>query len=426
MTRLRHRIFTATALVATLALTAAGCGSIPQAGGTTSPGESTRTTAPATVPGSDEGAGPSSDTSPSTAPTPDPVALTANVKDGAKNVKVSTLVGVTADNGTVDAVKLSYAGKDTRGKATKGTVKGTVAADRTSWTAAGRLEPSSTYTLTVSGRNPAGEKTASTTTFKTQALTLAEQTFAQLQPLPGSRVGVAMPVVLTFDVAVKNRKEFEKHLAVTSSPKQAGTWSWFSDKEVHFRPKSYWKPGTKVTVAADLNGLDAGDGVYGQNSTATSFTIGRSLVTKINLSSKKAKVYIDGDLERTIPISAGKSGWTTRSGTKVIMEKLPVTRMTNEMIGADESYDLRVKYAMRVTWSGEFLHAAPWNSANFGRVNASHGCVGMSTANASWLFSRVEIGDPVVFTGSGRGLEKGNGYTDWDVSWSQYQKGSAL
>ncbi len=181
-----------------------------------------------------------------------------------------------------------------------------------------------------------------------------------------------------------------------------------------------------MTATADLNGLDAGNGIYGQNTTSTSFTVGRSLITKINLDTKKAKVYINGDLERTIPISGGKSGWTTRSGTKLIMEKLPVTRMTNEMIGADEAYDLKVRYAMRITWSGEFLHAAPWNSANLGRVNASHGCVGMSTANAAWLFNRVQIGDPVVTTGSGRGLEKGNGYTDWDVSWSQYQKGSAL
>jgi lipoprotein-anchoring transpeptidase ErfK/SrfK len=301
-----------------------------------------------------------------------------------------------------------------------------MAKDNTAWTAGERLEPSATYTMSVTGTNPEGTAVTTKSSFKTQALTLKQQTFAQLQPLKGSNVGVGMPVILTFDVPVKNRKEFEKHLSVTSSPKQEGSWSWFSDTEVHFRPKSYWKSGTTVTATADLNGLDAGNGIYGQNSTSTSFTVGRSLITKINLDTKKAKVYINGNLERTIPISGGKSGWTTRSGTKLIMEKLPVTRMTNEMIGANESYDLKVRYAMRITWSGEFLHAAPWNSANLGRVNASHGCVGMSTADAAWLFNRVQVGDPVVTTGSSRGLEKGNGYTDWDVSWSQYQQGSAL
>ncbi len=418
----RRRILPATALVAALAL--AGCGTIPQAGGATAPGGQAGSSSGPTAAQPSEGGGQSAP--PTSTPTPDPVTLTPNVKDGAKNVKVSTLVSVAAANGTVAKVKLSYAGKDTKGRAVSGTVDGTLAKDKSGWTAGERLEPSATYTLAVTGTNPQGTAVTTKSSFKTQALTLKQQTFAQLQPLKGSKVGVGMPVILTFDVPVKNRQEFEKHLSVTSSPKQEGSWSWFSDTEVHFRPKSYWKSGTTVTATADLNGLDAGNGIYGQNSTSTSFSVGRSLITKINLDSKRAKVYINGDLERTIPISAGKSGWTTRSGTKLIMEKLPVTRMTNQMIGADEAYDLQVKYALRITWSGEFLHAAPWNSANLGRVNASHGCVGMSTGDAAWLFNRVQIGDPVVTTGSNRGLEKGNGYTDWDVSWAQYQKGSAL
>ena len=380
----RRRILAATALVAALAL--AGCGTIPQAGGATAPGSETGSAAEPSGPQPSEGG--SASAQPSSTPTPDPVTLTPNVKDGAKNVKVSTVVAVKAANGTVGTVKLSYTGKDSKGKAIKGTVDGAVAKDKTGWTAGERLEPSATYTLSVSGTNPEGTAITRKSTFTTQALTLQQQTFAQLQPLQGSKVGVGMPVILTFDVAVKNRKEFEKHLSVTTAPKQVGSWSWFSDSEVHFRPKSYWKPGTKVTATADLNGLDAGNGIYGQNTTSTSFTVGRSLITKINLDTKKAKVYVNGDLERTIPISGGKSGWTTRSGTKLIMEKLPVTRMTNEMIGADEAYDLKVRYAMRITWSGEFIHAAPWNSANLGRVNASHGCVGMSTGNAAWLFNQ--------------------------------------
>ncbi len=418
----RRRILPATALVAALAL--AGCGTIPQAGGATAPGGEVGSSSQPSQ-GQPSKAAPQS-AAPSSTPEPDPVVLTPSVEDGAKNVKVSTVVSVKAANGTVGKVKLSYAGKDSKGKAISGTVDGVMAKDKTAWTAGERLEPSATYTMSVTGTNPEGTAVTTKSSFKTQALTLKQQTFAQLQPLKGSNVGVGMPVILTFDVPVKNRKEFEKHLSVTSSPKQEGSWSWFSDTEVHFRPKSYWKSGTTVTATADLNGLDAGNGIYGQNSTSTSFKVGRSLITKINLDTKRAKVYIDGDLERTIPISAGKSGWTTRSGTKLIMEKLPVTRMTNQMIGADEAYDLQVKYALRITWSGEFLHAAPWNSANLGRVNASHGCVGMSTSDAGWLFNRVQVGDPVVTTGSNRGLEKGNGYTDWDVSWSQYQKGSAL
>jgi lipoprotein-anchoring transpeptidase ErfK/SrfK len=96
------------------------------------------------------------------------------------------------------------------------------------------------------------------------------------------------------------------------------------------------------------------------------------------------------------------------------------------MIGATEDYSLVAKYALRITNSGEFLHSAPWNAANFGRVNASHGCVGMSISDSAWLYEHTLIGDPVVTTGSSRGLEQGNGYSDWDVSYATYAKGSAL
>ncbi|MFP5283604.1 MAG: Ig-like domain-containing protein, partial [Actinomycetes bacterium] len=334
---------------------------------------------------------------------------------------------VRASAGTLDRVTLAYTGTDRQGQRVTGKVVGSPSEDSTRWTASERLEPGFTYTLTTVARGAAdAAPSRQTSRFTTQRLTLDEQTFPTLQPFAGSTVGVGMPVILTFDVAVKDKAEFERHLTVTSIPAQPGSWHWFSDKEVHFRPASYWRPGTKVTVNADLNSVPAGRGVYGQQSSSTSFTVGRSLVTKIDLDAKQARVYRNGDLVRRIPISAGKSGWLTRSGTKLIMEKLPVTRMTNEMIGAEESYDLRVRYAMRVTWSGEFLHAAPWNAGKFGRVNASHGCVGMSTGDASWLFGQVLAGDPVVTTGSSRGLEAGNGWTDWNVSYADYQRGSAL
>ena len=104
---------------------------------------------------------------------------------------------------------------------------------------------------------------------------------------------------------------------------------------MHYRPAHYWKPGTKVTVKANLNGVSAGNGIYGQNSTSTAFTVGRSVVTRVDLEAKTAKVYIDGALARTIPVSGGKSGFVSRSGTKLIMAKLEETRMASETIGID-------------------------------------------------------------------------------------------
>ena len=368
-------------------------------------------------------------TSPSSAPIPNqtnPVKLMSNVKDGSSGVEVDTLVKVSADAGTLTKVKLTFADTDRQGKKRKGALGGKLSRDRKTWTAAGRLEPGATYKLTMAGESTTGAKTTTNTTFTTRSLSLAHQTFPALYPLRGMKVGIGMPVVLTFDVPVKNKREFEKHLHVTSSPAQVGSWRWYSDTEVRFRPKKYWKPGTQVTAYADVNGVNAGAGIYGQDSAKTSFTVGRSMKIRVNLKSDVAKVYRSGKVVRTIKVSAGKPGWETRSGVKLIMDKEDNKKMTNEMIGAKEDYSLISKYAIRITNSGEFIHSAPWNSAYFGRRNASHGCTGMSNTDAGWLYTRTLIGDPVITTGTKRKMELDNGYGDWNLAYSNYKKGSAL
>ncbi len=400
-----------------LAIVMAGCSALPttQAEGTSSSGPSKRASDATSAP-----------TSGSPTPTTPPVSFTANVADKGAKVKVDTVVEVKAQAGTVQKVMLSYRGVDGRGAATQGSVDGSVSNDGSRWVAAERLEPSATYTLAVTGANTADQATTTTTTFSTQKLTLDQQTYASLYPLAGSTVGVGMPVVVTFDVPVTDKEKFERNLRVTSKPKQAGTWSWLSSTQVRFRPQEYWKPGTEVSVSADLNSLDAGNGVYGQTSASTSFTVGRSMITKVDLARDVATVYRGGEQVRSILVSGGKDGWETRSGTKLIMAKEFNKKMTNEMIGAKEDYTLVAKYALRITNSGEFLHSAPWNAGNFGRRNASHGCVGMSVGDSAWLYEHSLIGDPVVTTGSSRGLEQGNGYADWDVSYKTYARGSAL
>ena len=196
-----------------------------------------------------------------------------------------------------------------------------------------------------------------------------------------------MPVIVTFDVPVTDKASIEKHMTVTATPRQQGSWHWISDTEVHWRPKTYWQAGTDVSVDVDINSIPAGAGIYGQESRHVDFHVGDANVSKVNVQTDQMQVFRNGKLLRTIPITTGKPGFTTRSGTKVIIEKFENKRMNSETIGIDknspEHYDLDdVKYAMRVTYSGEFLHAAPWSVASQGHENVSHGCTGMSTANA--------------------------------------------
>lgn len=414
----RHLAAAGLASAVLMLATAAGCGATPS--GNAGAGGS-QSSAGSNQPGA-AGASPSSTPTPTTPA----VTLDANVKDGAKSVKVDTLVAVKASRGTLSKVSVRYAYTDTKGATKKGDLSGKLNKDKTRWQATERLEPSGTYTIQMAGRNVAGEPTSATSTFKTQALALSQQTFPELYPLKGSKVGVGMPAVIRFDVPVKDKASFEKNLHIKTSPVQKGSWHWYSDREVHWRPKTYWKPGTKVNVEADVNSVSAGGGVYGQKSSSTSFTVGRSLVIKVNLKSYYATVVRDGKKVRSIPITGGKAGWQTRSGVKLIMAKEYNKVMTNEMIGAKEDYRLTAAYALRITNSGEFLHSAPWSAGSHGRANVSHGCTGMSVAHSRWLAENTLIGDPVITTGSSRGMERGNGYTDWNASFEEYAKGSAL
>ena len=428
----------AAVLTAATALILVGCGAIPpSAAGNEAPAPGSSASGPPAPdsPGSTDPTAPSpaAPTTPAPPP-PEPVTFTSNVTsgDGAgkSGVAVSTLVSVKASKGTLRAVSLSYVGVTRGGDQVKGTVSGALDAAKTGWSARERLEPSATYTLIATGKGAAGVATKKST-FKTARLSANQETFASISPQTDSPVGMGMPVVLTFDVPVKDRALFQKHLRVQSTPAQVGTWSWLNDTQVRYRPRNWWKPGTRVKAWADINGLPAGRGVYGQKAVSTEFSVSKTtLLTRINLKTHEAKVYTNGRLSRTIPISAGKPGWATRSGTKLIMDKRPLVRMTGTSIGirdgSAESFDLDVRYAMRITASGEYIHAAPWNSSRFGRSNGSHGCVGMSTSNAIWLYNKVRAGDPVITTGSSKELYQGNGYTEWNISYSQFKKGSAI
>jgi hypothetical protein len=46
--------------------------------------------------------------------------------------------------------------------------------------------------------------------------------------------------------------------------------------------------------------------------------------------------------------------------------------------------------------------------------------------DAKWLYGQVHVGDPVIVKNTTRSLKWGDGWTDWNVSWDDYLKGSAL
>jgi lipoprotein-anchoring transpeptidase ErfK/SrfK len=338
--------------------------------------------------------------------------------DGTNSYRLDQPVKVTVTQGTIASVEVT---------AEKGTsLRGDVASDKTSWKSSGPLAPSTTYTVKVEAAAPDGKTATTSSSFTTLAPKHTASTW--LQPSDGSTVGVGMPVIFNLSRGVDSdrRDAVEKGLSVTSEPSVEGAFRWFSSKQVQWRPKVYWPTGTKVRAESNLAGVQLDKGVWGSSKAASvDFTIGSSMISTVDVQKHTMTVRKNGSVLRVVPITTGKPGFASRNGVKVIMSRESERRMDAATTGTDpgdpEYYDIKVKYAMRLTYSGEFLHAAPWSVASQGKANVSHGCTGMSTANAKWMFGQSKMGDVVVFTGSKRPLEWGNGYTAWDMPYKTWK-----
>lgn len=355
-------------------------------------------------------------------PSTPPVEITTSLGSDTQAVPITSAVTVSAQGGDLRSVKVRSGDVVLPGK---------VAPDKASWTSTGRLEPSTAYTITSVALDGDGEPSRSRSTFRTQDLTLDQQTYPSVAPLAGETVGVGMPVIVTYDLPVTDKALFERHMKVMSTPAQPGSWHWLTDKEVHWRPNKYWQAGTSVSVDVDVNSLPAGNGIFGQESRVIDFEIGDAVISKVSATTHRMKTFVNGKLVKNLPITTGKPGFVTRSGVKVIMEKHRAKRMSSETIGmahdAPEGYNIGdVEYAMRLTYSGEFIHAAPWSVGSQGNANVSHGCTGMSTANAAWIYSISKRGDVVEYTGTDRKMSLTNGFGDWNLTAQQYAAGSAL
>jgi len=329
-------------------------------------------------------------------------------------VRLDKQVSVRVSGGRLTAVSLTPEGR--------AQLAGDMASDASSWQATGRLRAGTRYTLVVTATGPDGGTATTTSVFST--LTPKKRIRATVLPGDGWTVGVGMPVIVHFDRAVTKREAVQDALSVTTTPAVEGAWRWQSGTEVQWRPKDYWPSGTKVRVAARLSGVEAAKGVWGTTSTSSDFAIGSAMISTVDVSRHTLTVRRNSTVIRTIPVTTGKSGFETRNGIKVIISRETSRRMDAATTGTDPKdpnyYNVVVRYAMRLTWSGEFLHAAPWSVAAQGHANVSHGCTGMSTANALWLFQHSKVGDVVIYRNSSRPLEWGNGYTAWDMPFSTW------
>ncbi|MGC5661664.1 Ig-like domain-containing protein [Micromonospora sp. WMMD723] len=341
-------------------------------------------------------------------------------KADATDVPASTGIVFTAKDAKDTTVTLT----DAAGKA----VEGKLAADGASWVPDGTLEYGEKYTATVTATGEDGKPATATSAFTVMAKPDKQ---VRVTSFLGDNqvVGVGMPLIVKFGRAVPEdyRDDVQRRMTVTSTPAQEGVWHWVSPTEVRYRPKEFWQSGTTISYRVRAGGLPMGGGWYGRSDLTVDVKVGPSVVMQVDNKTKRMTVTKDGKVVKTIPVSLGKKSTPSSSGTMVVIEKLRKTVFdTMEELGPEEGYRTKIDYAQRLTWGGEFIHAAPWSEGQQGTTNVSHGCVNVSMKDGAWLFANTKIGDPITVKGTERKLQNGNGWTDWNMSWDQYVKGSAL
>ena len=350
-----------------------------------------------------------------------PQAVTTSPPTGATDVSPSAPVTVTVDDGKLTQVGLTNA----QGKS----VAGALSEDGHSWTATEPLGYGKSYTYTGSATGADGTTIPVTGSFTT--VTPKELVSGTLNIHDGDTVGVAAPIILQFDDHVADRAAVQRVLQVQTSVPTEGSWAWLADdngrSRVHWRSKDYLQPGTQVTVAAKLYGVNHGDGMWGQEDLNLHFTVGRAQIVKADVTSHRLVVVRDGKVVMDFPASYGLGSdpdRVTRSGTHVVMSKSPLFLMSNPAYGY---VNFPSHWSVRISNNGEFIHANPETTGVQGSANVTHGCVNLSTANAKKYFDTAMFGDPVEVTGSRIAMSPADGdIYDWTVPWDKWVSMSAL
>jgi lipoprotein-anchoring transpeptidase ErfK/SrfK len=358
------------------------------------------------------------------AATAKPAEVSLTLADGSVDVPPLVPLEIAVTEGELaDVTVVDGAGTDVPGSVTPPAEESGAAV----WTPETPLDYGTSYTLTATAQNADDEEATATSTFTT--VTPSAVSTPSIGPLGGQTVGVGMPIRLWFDEPVADKAAVESHLLVTSSTPTDGVWNWFSDTEVHFRPSTYWPANTEVTLDANLYGVDFGEGIWGEKDRSVSFSIGAKHVSIADAGTHMMEVYDADQLVQTYPISAGSPDNPSYNGPHVVTELNRDRIMDSSTYGvpvdSPEGYRTPVEYAVRISDSGEFVHAAPWSVAQQGNTNVSHGCINMSTERAAWFFNFSKPGDVVEIRNSSAGDLRSDIY-DWTIPWADWQAGSAL
>ncbi|WP_100446252.1 L,D-transpeptidase [Glycomyces xiaoerkulensis] len=350
--------------------------------------------------------------------------VTVTPEDGATDATAATEIAWTVEAGTFVEFTLTDAAGNQ--------VEGDMHPDGTTWVPASPLEWEASYTAAVTAEDDAGVPVTVESNFTTIASPGNRVTIENYLPGFDSTVGQAAVLAFRFEAGFEvpedSRADVERRLFVGSEPEQEGSWYWITGRALEYRPKEYWQPGTTVTVRLGLGGLPLGGDRFGEYDQETTFHIDtEQRMLEADDDTKQLRAYRDGTIVETVPISLGAreiDGNDARSysGHMIIMSREEESTFVSDLY----DYETDVKWAMRLTFSGQYIHGAPWAQDALGNENISHGCINVTEEMGEWLYNFVRWGDPVIVANTGASLPPGDGFTSWDLDWEQVQSGSYL
>ncbi len=345
--------------------------------------------------------------------------LTASVSDGAVGVTVDSPVTVSVADGVLASVTMV----NENGRS----IGGQLSPDGLRWSTTEQLGYNRRYTLNAKALGLGGAASRQIT-FKTSSP--AHLTMPYVNPGEGEVVGIGEPVAIRFDENIANRFAAQKAIAITTNPPVEGAFYWLNNREVRWRPEHYWKPGTVVDLAVNTYGVDLGNGMFGEDNVKTHFTIGDAVISTADDTTKTVTVRVNGEIVKTMATSMGKDGTPTANGVYIVGGRFKHIIMDSSTYGvpvnSPNGYRTDVEWATQLSYSGVFVHSAPWSVGAQGHSNTSHGCLNVSPSNAEWFYDHSKSGDIVeVVHTVGPTLPGTEGLGDWNVPWPVWKAGNA-
>lgn len=307
-------------------------------------------------------------------------------------------------------------------------VRGEFNEDRSQWRSTETLGYQRNYSIEASASSTGGESITESSSFSTVVPNAT--TSASLITGQDTTVGVAQPVAVRFDSAVTDRTAAQEAIEVTTTPEVAGAFYWVSSSEVRWRPEQYWEPGTEVDVDVNIYGTNMGGSLYGSQDAHSNFTIGDEVITIIDDDTKTMTTRVNGDVVNSSPVSLGKSSTPTPNGTYYIGDRYESLIMDSSTFGVPvesaDGYRTPVKWATQMSYSGIYVHGAPWSVGQQGFSNVSNGCINVTDSYAQWFQQNSNRGDVVeVINTVGPELPGTDGLGDWQIPWETWKTGNA-